>query len=74
MKAIKNAKLISSCGSTGIYIDGNLCDTYDVTSINVIISMLDRPFTIEFINEDGSISAEPEFGDGFDEWTINIKS
>lgn len=73
MKAIKNAKLISSCGSTGIYIDGNLCDTYDVTSLEAITSLIDRTFEIQYTNEDGSVSSEPEFKDGFDEWTINVK-
>lgn len=73
MESIENAKVITSCGSTGIFIDGQLNEDFDVTILKIITSHINRPFEIEFVNEDGSVSSEPEFGDGFDEWIINIK-
>lgn len=72
-KLIRSAKTISSCGSTGVFVNGVLNENFDVTSLETITSLIDEPFEVQYINEDGSVSNSPEFGDGFDEWTINIK-
>ena len=68
----KNAKIITSCGSTGIFIDGVLNEDFDVTKLDKIKSMIDNTFEVEYTHEDGSVKDVPEFGDGFDEWTITI--
>ena len=54
---------IRSFGDSGIYIDGELCDTFHVDYLDRIVSQLD----------DNNINHKVEFDDEFEEeWLITI--
>ena len=72
---LKDVKNIFSVGSSGILIDDQLYEDYEVSDLEDILDVLNsnrEKYFLTYRWQDGSESYKPEYGDMQDEWNIDI--